>query len=109
MDYTQGFDQLDAASVRAGCRDGDAEGDVEEVYWVCGSGFQRIAVFVRWPTSSVPIDGSIQFDGQPPDEKSLELAGTDPDVRGCWPGGSLPVCCRVVLADVEGSDLCLPV
>jgi len=60
---TQDFDQLDAAARRAGCRDGDAEGDVDEVYWVCGSGFQRIAIFVEWPASSVPTDGSIQFDG----------------------------------------------
>ena len=62
---SQTFDRLDAAATRAGCRDGDAEGDVDvdEVYWVCGSGPQRIAIFVRWPASSVPIEGSIQFDG----------------------------------------------
>lgn len=59
---SQTLDRLDAAATRAGCG-GDAEGDVDEVYWVCGSGPQRIAIFVRWPASSVPIEGSIQFDG----------------------------------------------
>lgn len=60
---TQGFDQIEAAARGAGCRDGDSEGlEPDELYLICGSGFQRIAVFVDSPDSSRSISGSIQFD-----------------------------------------------
>jgi len=54
-------DQVAAAAHGAGCHDGPVEDDSGELLLVCGSGPQRIGIFVMPPVAGQTTEGSIQF------------------------------------------------